>query len=311
MSAATTGTKLAATKQTAARRTRYLAVAAAAATGIFVGSTIVATRFVIGQTTPGALAFLRYTIGFCCLLPPALFAGWPRFARRDLLPLALLGITQFGILIFLLNFALQFIPSARSALIFATMPLLTMLLAAALGHERLTWPKTLGVLLTIGGVALALGEKVAGGDGTAPRWIGAAAVFVSAGAGAICSVLYRPYLRRYPTLGVSAFAMVAAVGFLALLAGREGFFAAWPTFTPGGWLAILFIGVSSGIGYYLWLWALAHSAATNVTVFLALNPITAAALGVLLLGEQLTLLFVIGLCCVALGLWLAHWRSPV
>ncbi len=101
MSAGTTGVQLTPANATAARRTRYLAVAAATATGIFVGSTIVATRFVIGQTTPGALAFLRYTIGFCCLLPPALLAGWPRFARRDLLPLALLGITQFGILVFL------------------------------------------------------------------------------------------------------------------------------------------------------------------------------------------------------------------
>lgn len=291
-----------------ARRTQLLVVLAAIATGVFVGATIVATRFVIGQTTPGELAFLRYTIGCCCLLPPALLAGWPRFARRDLLPMALLGITQFGILIFLLNFALQFIPSARSALIFATMPLLTMVLAATLGHERLTWPKSVGVLLTILGVGLALGEKAVGSATLAHHWIGELAVLASAAAGALCSVLYRPYLRRYPTLGVSAFAMLAAVGFLALLAASEGFFQGWPTFTPSGWLAILFIGVSSGVGYYLWLWALAHGNATNVAVFLALNPLTATGLGVLLLGETVTGLFLVGLGAVVVGLWVAHWR---
>ncbi len=94
------------------KRTQYRASAATAATGIFVGSTIVATRFVIG---------------FCCLLPPALLARRVPFARRDLLALALLGITQFGILIVLLNYALQTIPSARAALLFATMPLITLL----------------------------------------------------------------------------------------------------------------------------------------------------------------------------------------
>ena len=47
-------------------------------------------------------------------------------------------------------------------------------------------------------------------------------------------------------------------------------------FLRGGWLAILFIGVSSGVGYYLWLFALRHATPTRVTVFLALSPLTAA-----------------------------------
>src|SRR4030042_4023096 len=134
--------------------------AAAAATGILVGSAIVATRFVIDQTGPASLALLRYAIGFCCLLPPVLLSAPIRFERRDLLPIALLGITQFGILVALLNYALRFIPSARAALIFATRPLLTMIFAAILGYERITLAKVLGVSLTIVGVGFALGGEV-------------------------------------------------------------------------------------------------------------------------------------------------------
>jgi drug/metabolite transporter (DMT)-like permease len=279
---------------------------AAAATGILVGAAMVATRFVIDQTAPASLAFLRYLIGFCCLLPPVLLSEHVRFERRDLLPIGLLGITQFGILIALLNYALQFIPSARAALIFATMPLLTMMLATALGRERLTLVKTLGVLVTIVGVAFALGEKAVERGGAADEWVGELAVFASGLSGAICSVLYRPYLRKYPTLPVSAFAMLASVGFLAVLAAGEGFFASWPRFTAGGWLAVVFIGISSGVGYYLWLWALNHTTPTKVTVFLALSPITAAGLGALLLAERISTMSLLGLACVALGLWLAH-----
>lgn len=289
---------------------RYAPVAASAATGILVGSAMVATRFVVDQTGPASLALLRYVIGFCCLLPVVLLSpGRARFARRDLLPIALLGITQFGILIALLNYGLRFIPSGRAALIFATFPLLTLVLAAALGHERLTVPKILGVLLTIAGVGFALGEKVIQGGG-AHEWIGELAVFASALCGAVCSVLYRPYLRTYPALHVSAFAMLASVGFLAILAAAEGFFASVPRFTPGGWLAIAFIGVNSGIGYYLWLWALGHAPATQVTVFLALSPITAAWLGAMFLAETISALSVLGLVLVALGLWLAHRGGP-
>jgi drug/metabolite transporter (DMT)-like permease len=282
-----------------------LASIAAAASGILVGSAIVATRFVIAQTGPASLALLRYAIGFCCLLPAVLLAARVRFAPRDLAPIALLGITQFGILIALLNFGLQFIPSGRAALIFATFPLLTMLLAAALGQERLTGAKSLGVLLTIAGVGFALGEK-AMRWGAGREWLGELAVFASALSGAVCSVLYRPYLRKYPTLAVSAFAMLASVAFLALLAAREGFFRGWPHFTTGGWLAVVFIGVNSGVGYYLWLWALGHTTPTRVTVFLALSPITAAGLGAWLLAEETSALLLLGLACVVLGLWLAH-----
>lgn len=284
-------------------------MAAAAISGILVGATIVTTRFVIDQSSPAALALLRYAIGSLCLLPAALLSRQMRFARRDLLPIAILGIVQFAVVVTLLNYALQFIPSARAALIFATFPLLTMIIAAALGREQVTLPKALGVLLTIAGVGLALGEKVVQPGRPAVTWIGEAAVFASAFSGAVCSVLYRPYLRKYPTLPVSALAMVASVVFLGFFAAGEGFFQAVPDFTAGGWLAVLFIGISSGVGYYLWLWALNRTAATNVTIFLALSPVTATILGALFLGEGMTMMIVVGLGCVAAGLWLVHWQA--
>jgi len=283
-----------------------LAAAAAAATGILVGAAIVATRSVVDETGPATLALLRYLIGFCCLLPPLLLSPRTRFDRRDLIPIALLGITQFGILIALLNYGLQFIPSARAAMIFATFPLMTMLLAPALGHERLTPAKALGVLLTIVGVGFALGERTAYQSSGAAGWIGELAVFGSALSGAVCSVLYRPYLQKYPTLPVSALAMLASVVFLVLLAAGEGSFGSPPPLPGHGWLAVVFIGVSSGLGYYLWLWALNHTTPTRVTVFLALSPITAAGLGALLLAERVSTLLLLGLACVICGLWLAH-----
>ncbi len=281
-------------------------MAAAAVAAILVGAAMVATRFVIDQTSPASLALLRYVIGLLCLLPPVLMARRVRFASRDVVPIALLGIAQFAILIALLNFGLQTVGAARGALIFATFPLLTMVLAAALRIEALTPLKTAGVALTVAGVALALGEKLALPGAAREGWIGEIAIFASASIGAVCAVLYRPYLRAYPPLQVSAFAMAASVAFLAALAAWEGFFAAIPRFTTGGWLAVLFIGMSSGLGYYLWLWALKHTTPTKVTVFLALSPITATALGAAFLSERISVPFIVGLCCVALGLWLAH-----
>jgi drug/metabolite transporter (DMT)-like permease len=292
-----------------AKSNNLLAMAAAAATGVQVGAAIVATRFVIDQTDPVTLAFLRYLIGFFFLLLPAWRSARGWFNRRDLLPIAGLGIGQFGILIVLMNYGLQFIPSARAALIFACVPLLTMALAALIGYERMTLLKTVGVLLTIAGVAFAMGEKALDHAANAAGWIGELAVLASALCAALCSVFYRPYLSRYPTLQVSAFAMFSSVGFLALVAVLKGHFSMFFKFTIAGWLAVFFIGGSSAIGYYLWLWALGHSSPTRVTIFLSLGPVTSAALGMLLLAEPISALFVLGLICVILGLWLAYRRD--
>lgn len=278
-----------------------LAVCAAAITGIQVGAAIVATRFVAADISPASLAFLRYAIGVACLIPAVAMAQRIRFARADVLPIALLGIGQFGILIALLNYGLQTVPAARGALIFATFPLLTLVVAALLGHERVTTRKIIGIVATLFGVALALGDKILG----AASVVGELAILASAATGAVCSVLYRPYLARYPTLPVSAFAMMAAAAALLVPAALGDLFTAPAQLSRHAWAAIVFIGLSSGGGYVLWLWALKNIAATRVTVFLALSPITAAALGVALLGEPVTVQMVAGVACVAAGLWVA------
>lgn len=281
---------------------------AAAAVGVQVGAAIVATRFVVGEVGPATLAGLRYAIGLTTLLPFVLSARERRpIAGREWPLIALLGIGQFALLIALLNIGLQTVPAAKAALLFACFPLLTLLVAAVLGHERLSWRKSLGVAFTLAGVAVALGPQALAA-GTTP-W-GELAVLGSALCGAVCSVLYRPVLRRHAALPVSAIAMAAAVLFLAVWAQFEQAGTRVPQVSATGWSAIVFIGVSSGIGYFLWLWALRHAAASNVTLFLALSPLTAMLLGGLLLHETLSPAWIAALALVVLGLWIAQDRRP-
>jgi drug/metabolite transporter (DMT)-like permease len=279
-----------------------IALAAAALVGVQVGAATVASRYALPATDPVSLAFMRYSIGVLSLLPFVLALPRPRFAARDLLPMAVLGIVQFAILILLLNVGLMHIPAGRAALIFSAFPLLTMLLGAALGRERMTARKTAGVVLTMLGVAIALGEQVlSGGSGV---W-GEASVFAAAFCGALCSVLYRPYLLKYAALPVAAYAMAASVAFLAVTGlWRGGMTQPWAL--PGGALAaVVFIGLSSGLAYFVLLWAYARTTPTRVAMFQALAPLTATGLGIALLGETVTWNFLCGLALVAAGLVVA------
>jgi drug/metabolite transporter (DMT)-like permease len=291
-------------------RTEVLAILAGTTTGVTVGSAMVATRFVIVQTDPASLALLRYGIGTLGLIIPLLLIHRVAFRRRDLLPIAMLGIGQFGILVALLNYGLQFIGSGLGALLFATFPLMTMALAAALRLEALTMAKITGVLLSAIGVGFAVSDRITLPDHGGDNLPGIIAVLASALTGAVCSVFYRPYLQKYPPLQVSVFAMLASVLFLTLPAAGEGFFTALPHFTLAGWLAVLFIGLASSLGYYTWLLALKHASPTRVAMFLALGPVTATALGAVLLDEPVSPLFLTGLAAVVGGLWLAHRPGP-
>ena len=288
------------------------AILAAATVGLQVGAATVASRAVVHEVGPASLAMLRYAIGACCLLPFFFAAPRVRFSRRDLAAVAALGIGQFGIIIILLNFGLLYLTSARAALLFATFPLMTMLLAAALRRERMTVAKTLGVAVSFAGVGLALLDKLAAGNAAEGEWAGIVAVLGAVLTGAVCSVLYRPYLEKYPTLPVSTLAMVASVFFLAMLALPEGAADTIPQLGPGAWGAIVFIGMSSGTAFFCWLWALGRLPPTQVTVFLSLSPVTAALLGALLLDETLSMLTLAGLAAVVAGLLIAFvGPSPV
>jgi len=289
----------------------HLVAMAAAATGIQVGLAIVASRYVIDQTTPVTLALLRYGVGFLCLAPVVLITSRSWFRARDLLPIAVLGILQFGILVALLNLALLYISSAQTALMFATFPLQTMILAAVFGVETLTWQKSMGIVLTIIGITVVLGDTLLQNTGTPDAWIGFTAAGLSAFCGAICSICYRSYLQIYQAQNIAALAMLASVGFLLIISVVEGGLPDVARISMTGYAVILFIGVSSALGYFAWLWALKYMSPTRVTMYLSLSPITSAFFGVIFLSETLNLNLALGIALVISGLLLALQDNPV
>jgi len=116
----------------------------------------------------------------------------------------------------------------------------------------------------------------------------------------------RPMLMRYGAPPVTTIGMVAGSLALAPLAFADGFTTHLRTITPAGWGAVLFLGTLGGaVGFGLWTWALQRSTPSRVAVFLALNPITAIALGALLLGEPVTIRLLVGLAAVLSGIQLA------
>ncbi|MEH6525553.1 MAG: DMT family transporter [Sneathiella sp.] len=288
---------------------RSMALTAAAISAFIVGIALVATGSIAQNVGPATIAFMRYFIGVLLLLPLATAGRWRKVRPRDYAPIALLGIFQFAILIVLLNFSIIHIEVGLAVLIFATLPLLTMLIAVALGQEGFTMRKIIGIVITIIGVSIAVGSTAITVELGSKGWLGIGAAFLSAFTGAICSVFYKPYLQRYPTLQISIMAMTASVLFLFGLAIYEGILDNLVGFDASIWLAFLFIGICSAIGYFTWLYALTHTFPSNVTVFMGLSPVSAAVFGAIFIAQPLTIQDVVGSVFVAVGLMISLWQK--
>src|SRR5436190_11104884 len=128
-------------------------VVAAIVSSALGGSAGALTRFTINASDPVTLAAFRFGIGLLPVLALALAlrVRWPQ--GRDRVAVAALGVAFFCFFFVTYNVALSYTSAARGALALSTLPLTTMLVAAALGREALTLRKTAGVSIAIGGVA--------------------------------------------------------------------------------------------------------------------------------------------------------------
>lgn len=275
------------------------------------GTSIGATRFVRNAIDPLAIGAFRFGLGFVFLLPIALMQGgkWP--ARSDWAGVAGLGLLFFALFPILFNASLIFTTAARGALALSTLPLLTMVVAAALGVEPLTWRKTAGVLTATTGVAIALLFSLV--SAPAGAWRGDMLMVCAASCMAFYSVWSKPFIRRsgpipFTTMGMSAGALV-----LVTLSLIRGSFEPVAAFGTPQWLAVIYLGVfGSALTFYLWAFALSRTTPTRVAISVTVNPVAAALVGATLLDEPITWNLVAGLLAVALGIWIATTtRQPI
>jgi len=268
------------------------------------GTAAAITRYLVKGADPISLAILRWGIGFVCLLPAALLlkARWP--ARRDLPAVAFLGVCFFGLFFILYNIAMSFTTAARASLAVATLPLSTMVVAALLGIEKLTFRKTLGVLIAVLGVAAAL----AAGLSAAPEgaWRGELIMLAAVVCMAFYNVLSRPFMQRSSALGFLTVGMGAGAAVLVATGLFTGSVMALQNLTTPQWIAGVYLGVGGGAAaFILWVLALERATPTRVANTMTVNPIAAALLATQLVGEPITPNLVLGLIAVFAGIWIA------
>jgi drug/metabolite transporter (DMT)-like permease len=285
-------------------------------TGAFVaavlfGSSVVAVRVVVQEVPPLSLAVLRFGHGGLLLVFVLLLVGARDLLRvkwHDLPLLILLGAVLFTVFPVTFNASLLLIEASRGALILATIPLWSVLLARLARSERLAPRQLVGVFLSLGGVALALAERGLGSRGGLGSLVGDGLMLVTALCGAAYGVLAQRAFARYKALTVTTYAMVLGTLLLLPVALVEGLVGVLPQLDRQTVALLVFLGMFGGaLGFFLWTFALTRLTPTQVAVYINLNPLVAMVLAAALLAERLTIIFVAGFGAVLLGVLLVNW----
>jgi drug/metabolite transporter (DMT)-like permease len=270
----------------------------------FGGTSGAVTRYVVAIIDPVTIAAFRFGIGLLVLLPLALMMR-SRFPRgRDWIGSVALGVMFFGVFFVLYNLALAHTTAARGALALSTLPLWTMVVAALLGAEPLTARKTLGVVIAVGGVAIALTAGLAAAP--AGAWRGDLIMVGATLCMAFYNVWSRPFIARSSPLGFVTASMGAGAVLLVAVAAARGGFAVAASFSAAHWIAVIYLGAFGGAAaFFLWVLALRLTTPTRVANTMTVNPIAASLLAAVLVGEPIGGTLIVGLIAVGGGIWLA------
>ena len=283
------------------------------AAGLF-GAAVVATRVAVQAVPPFNLAVLRFGQGGLILLL-CLFLGARdllRIKRPDIPYFILLGAILFAAFPVTFHIGIKYTEASRGALMVATMPIWSALLARFLRRERLSLRQSAGILVTIAGVGIVLAERGLSWQGNTMALAGDGLMLLTAFWAALYGVLAPRLLTRYTALCVTTYAMLSGTVLLLPAALIEGLPQALRQIDGTTAALILFLGIFGGaLGFFLWTSALNYLSPTQVAVYGNVNPMVAIVLGVALLAESATATFVAGAITTVAGVLLVNWpRTP-
>lgn len=283
--------------------------ASAALAAVLFGASVVAVRVAVRDVPPVSLAVLRFGQGGLLLAaillvvaPGYLRTGWDR-----LLLFGLLGLVLFAVFPLTFNFGLRYTEASRGAVMLATMPVWSALLGRVIG-ERLARRQVVGVGFSVVGITLAFLEPGRAIGGDAMSLVGDGLLLLTGLLGAVYGLIAKRVLAVDSPATVTTYAMLIGTVLLLPVAGREGLVPAIQRLDGQVLALVVFLGVLGGAAaFLLWTSALSRLTPTQVAVYVNLNPIVAALLGILLLGERRSGLFVLGFAAVVTGVLLVNW----
>lgn len=270
------------------------------------GTTFVSTKvLILHGLAPAGIFVLRFGLSYVLLL---LLAHKQLFccSLRDELSMLLLGVSGGSMYFLCENMALMYSAATNVSLIVCSCPLFTALAVWWIQGRKLSQFEIVGALCAFVGMALVVinGRFVlhlsAQGDVLA---------LVACFSWVVYSLLLPSLAQRYSTQMINR--KVFLYGFISILPWFAWHPEQWPTWSvlqiPVVWSNLLFLAlIASLLGFSLWTMCMKRLGTMQTTNYVYLNPISTVVAAHWVLGEQITVCYLIGAVLILLGLYLFH-----
>ena len=243
-------------------------------------------KLVMSYVTPGAFLFARYIVTPACaviLLLAVYGTRWPRLPANEWKTLAWLTVLGHVLHVTLINWGIYLSSPFSTALIVACGPLMTLIILAVGGSERLGRAQVVGALLACSGILLFLADKIGVGwqAGFGDLVLLAATLLFS-----MHTVAAREIIVRRGAMLVMAYTTLMAFPPLMLITGIDGIRTEWNALPPMVlWGLAWALVVSSFTGWIVWGWVNRLLGVARTAPLMYLLPPIAGVAGWWMTGE--------------------------
>ena len=261
---------------------------------------------------PFGINLIRWVLACLVLVPLtlALEGRFPKPARHQLLGLfamSLTGVVLFNALVYL---SLQYTTSTNAALINGTTPVLTIVIAAVVGLDRLTGRRLGGAFVSLVGVGWIVSQ------GSLEALVhfsfnrGDLVMVLAALSWAIYTVVLNRTRADLSPLATLTIVTVLALPPLGIVGGYELITQPVGPVTSVVVLGLVYVGVLASVAAFMaWSIGIEGIGAARGSIFLNLIPVFTAVIAVLTLGERIALVQLVGGLLVVGGVSLASSKG--
>lgn len=256
------------------------------------------SKFALRGVPALLLAGLRMILAASFIIPFYWHQRPHDWGGRDFWKLFGLGAIGIGLNQFCFLVGVSRTSVTHASLIIPITPLLTLLIAAALGQEKITIRKVIGLTLAFSGILVLQFTKRSDQGATL---LGDFIIFLGMLTFAFYIVLGRRATSSHSGVVVNTFAFVGSALMLlptTIWESRKFDFGSVPWVS---WASLLYMALfSSVVGYLLYYYVLTHMEASRISAFSYAQPVMGTSLAALLLGEPITVtLFIAGALVLA------------
>ena len=266
------------------------------------GGSWVAGKIAAEIEAPLTVALWRFIIASLLLLPTLWMTQRPRplFEKADIPNFFFLGAVGMAGYNFFFLTGLRYTTASSGALIAGSNPILIATFSILFLREPFRPQKAFGFTLGMIGVVLVIGVDALEGTG----WEGNLLIFIGMIAWATYSTRLKQLMTRYSSLQLTTYSVVCGTLILFPLAILEGNSELYGTNSTqlSVWAAIVYLAIfATYVALVIFNRGIDRVGASRTAIFINLVPIFGSLLAVLLLGETITILKILGLVFVIGG----------